>query len=657
MYFRVRTEIGSDSAAVFKDRSRISEASSSFNGRGEERICLHKTGDGEAQFLMSIPFGKEKRKGNILSSFLSSLGVSADGRSVWEEVDGKIFSSLAGEARKARFLSDIEEMVPGRHGRRSSAADAALVDSILPPLGRKSSPLSESVTLKEEIGRIKRTKERGFYGHPVHYIFLMDSEDAVNESLLLLLNALNSRGRLVSRRVIRVYRPGERRRFMMDDCDFSSLSLSAYKAAKGGTVVLFPGDLRAEGGEFSPDDIDIEELARDVKTDLHDVLTVVVLPRSCAREAFALIQEVGEADFIVINEKDIPLSDIPRTFLNWAKRDGIGRYYSSGSVTVPDDVKFLSETEAEKMYKDWYRNVLRTEIYPEYSSVGSMKTEEKDDGVSSYDKLHSLIGLGPVKEIMDEIIDFNTYSRMLLSTKSRRITMSRHMVFTGNPGTAKTTVARLFASVMREKGILPKGELIEVGRQDIVARYVGWTAKNVGNIFRRARGSVLFIDEAYSLMDDRSGSFGDEAINAIVQCMENQRDDTIVIFAGYPDRMELFLERNPGLRSRISRIVNFADYSSSELYSILSLMASEDGTILDDSVHDSVIGIFDEARESDDFGNGRFVRNIYEEARMKAVRRALRNGNTDTIVLSGGDFSLSETDAGKKRKGTIGFGF
>ena len=658
MYFRVRTKIGSDSASAFRDRSRVSEAASSFNGMGEERICLHKAGDGEAEFLMSIPFGEVKRKGNLLSLFLSSFKVTADDRIVWEEIDGKTFSSLASEARKSRFLSDIEEMVPGGHKLRRSTADAAVVDSILPPPSRKSSSLSESVTLKEEIGRIRRTKARGFYGHPVHYIFLMDSEEAVNESLSLLLNALNSRGRLVSRRVIRVYRPEERRRLIMDDCDFSSLSLSAYKAAKGGTVVLFPGDLREEGGEFSPGDIDIDDLVEVVKADLHDVLTVVILPRSCSETASFLIGEVGDANFIVINERDIPRSDIPRTFRVWAKRDGVSRYYKAQSVTVPDDVNSLSVTEAEKMYRDWYRNILRTEIYPEYSAIGSMKSEEKEkEGVSSYDKLQSLIGLESVKEIMNEVIDFNAYNRMLLSSNRKGMTMSRHMVFTGNPGTAKTTVARLFASVMREKGILPKGELIEVGRQDIVARYVGWTAKNVENIFRRARGSVLFIDEAYSLMDGNGGSFGDEAINAIVQCMENQRDDTIVIFAGYPDRMESFLERNPGLRSRISRIVNFDDYSSSELYDILRLMCSEDGTLLDDTVHDSVIPIFDEVRDNSDFGNGRFVRNLYESARMKAVRRALRDGSTDTIVLTGGDFSRPQTTADTARRSPIGFGF
>ena len=127
-----------------------------------------------------------------------------------------------------------------------------------------------------------------------------------------------------------------------------------------------------------------------------------------------------------------------------------------------------------------------------------------------------------------------------------------HMVFTGNPGTAKTTVARLFARILKENGVLSKGDLIECGRSDLVGKYVGWTAVQVKNMFKKAKGSVLFIDEAYSLCDDRSGSYGDEAINTIVQEMENNRDDMVVIFAGYPKEMNDFLDRNPGLRSRIA---------------------------------------------------------------------------------------------------------
>lgn len=157
-----------------------------------------------------------------------------------------------------------------------------------------------------------------------------------------------------------------------------------------------------------------------------------------------------------------------------------------------------------------------------------------------------------------------------------------HMVFTGNPGTAKTTVARLFARIMRENGLLSRGHLVEVGRGDLVGKYVGWTAQTVQKKFEQAEGGVLFIDEAYALVDDRSGSYGDEAINTIVQEMENHRDDMVVIFAGYPDRMEEFLQKNPGLRSRIAYHVPFADYSVEELCSIAALTARKKGLHLDD---------------------------------------------------------------------------
>lgn len=143
-----------------------------------------------------------------------------------------------------------------------------------------------------------------------------------------------------------------------------------------------------------------------------------------------------------------------------------------------------------------------------------------------------------------------------------------HMVFIGNSGTAKTTAARLFARIMKDNGLLSKGQLIEVGRGDLVGKCVGWTAQTVQAKFKVAIGGVLFIDEAYSLVDKHSGSFGDEAINTIVQEMENHREDVVAIFAGYPNKMEGFLQKNPGLRSRIAFHVPFADYTSDEISTI-----------------------------------------------------------------------------------------
>lgn len=198
-----------------------------------------------------------------------------------------------------------------------------------------------------------------------------------------------------------------------------------------------------------------------------------------------------------------------------------------------------------------------------------------------------------------------------------------HMVFSGNPGTAKTTVARLFAKIMKDNVVLSTGQLVEVGRSDLVGKYVGWTAKTVKKRFSEAIGGVLFIDEAYSLVDDCDGSYGDEAINTIVQEMENHRDEMVVIFAGYPDKMQTFLSKNPGLRSRIAFQVHFEDYNKDELCSIAKHVAEENGFKLTDDSLSKMSDIFGDAMKRPDFGNGRYVRNLIERSRMAQASRLI----------------------------------
>lgn len=166
--------------------------------------------------------------------------------------------------------------------------------------------------------------------------------------------------------------------------------------------------------------------------------------------------------------------------------------------------------------------------------------------------------------------------------------------------------------------------LQSVGRADLVGKYVGWTAQIVKNKFKQAKGSVLFIDEAYALLEDRSGLYGDEAINTIVQEMENHREDMVVIFAGYPKEMEAFLARNPGLRSRIAFHLPFEDYSARELYQIARLLAEEKGMSFAPQVEEKLIPIFQDALQTEGFGNGRFARNLVEQAQMKQADRLMR---------------------------------
>ena len=157
-----------------------------------------------------------------------------------------------------------------------------------------------------------------------------------------------------------------------------------------------------------------------------------------------------------------------------------------------------------------------------------------------------------------------------------------------------------------------------------MGRYVGWTAPLIQEKFKQAEGGVLFIDEAYSLVDDRNGSYGDEAINTIVQEMENHRDDVVVIFAGYQDKMEGFLDKNPGLRSRIAFHVPFEDYNAEELCEIAELFVKKNGMCFADGAVDKLRGLFAEARKEKNFGNGRYVRNVVEQAKMAQASRLLK---------------------------------
>ena len=258
-----------------------------------------------------------------------------------------------------------------------------------------------------------------------------------------------------------------------------------------------------------------------------------------------------------------------------------------------------------------------------------------------------MIGLTEAKKVINQALNYYKAQKLFAEKGMKADKPAMHMVFTGNPGTAKTSVARLFARIMKDNDLLSKGNLIEVGRGDLVGKFVGWTAPAIQKKFREAQGSVLFIDEAYSLVDDRSGSFGDEAINTIVQEMENHRDDVVVIFAGYPDEMERFLQKNPGLRSRIAFHVPFADYDTTELCDIASLIANKKGLSLSDDAQKKLISVFENAKAENDFGNGRYVRNVIEKAKMAQATRLLAMdfesiSDNDVVTICADDIEMPE---------------
>ena len=248
--------------------------------------------------------------------------------------------------------------------------------------------------------------------------------------------------------------------------------------------------------------------------------------------------------------------------------------------------------------------------------------EDIADKRNYMDELQDLVGIKSAKDQVKRILAFAKMRKAMEENGEHLEPITLNMEFVGNPGTAKTTVARIVAGLLKEIGIIKTGEFIEVGRADLVAQYVGQTAPMVKNVFQRAKGGVLFIDEAYSLLEEGRGGFGDEAINMIVQEMENNRKDTIVIFAGYPDEMEKFFLRNPGLRSRVPFRVNFEDYNVEEMLDICKLEAFKKGFLTDDMADKKIMEICEKSIENKNNGNGRFCRNLIE---MGVLNFAFRN--------------------------------
>jgi SpoVK/Ycf46/Vps4 family AAA+-type ATPase len=237
--------------------------------------------------------------------------------------------------------------------------------------------------------------------------------------------------------------------------------------------------------------------------------------------------------------------------------------------------------------------------------------------------LDKLIGLAPVKQDVKTLAHFIEIQKKRRQAGLREAPVSYHCVFTGNPGTGKTTVARILADIYREMGVVNKGHLVETDRSGLVAEYVGQTAVKTNKVIDSALDGVLFIDESYTLVQGGNNDYGGEAIATLLKRMEDDRDRLVVILAGYTDEMKRFIDSNPGLHSRFNRYINFPDYSAQELSEIFLLTAAKSQYVCNDDVKASLVQIMERAVQSKDenFGNGRYVRNLFEKAiQRQAVR-------------------------------------
>lgn len=259
--------------------------------------------------------------------------------------------------------------------------------------------------------------------------------------------------------------------------------------------------------------------------------------------------------------------------------------------------------------------------------------EKNEQSLPPIEELNQMIGLESVKQDVKSLMNMAQIRKIREQRNILQPPMSLHMVFSGNPGTGKTTVARLLGKIYAEMGILSKGQLIEVDRGKLVAKYVGQTAPKVQKVLEEAKGGILFIDEAYSLTSNSSeNDFGQEAVDTLLKGMEDNRDDLIVIVAGYPEPMEEFLSSNPGLRSRFNKFINFPDYTSEELYQIFEKQCSSSSLVLSQKASRLLRRYFRMKYEKRDknFANGRMVRNTFEKILInQANRLALDTDITD----------------------------
>lgn len=274
-------------------------------------------------------------------------------------------------------------------------------------------------------------------------------------------------------------------------------------------------------------------------------------------------------------------------------------------------------------------------------------------------ELDSYIGLESVKREVRNLINMVTVHKLRKEQGLPAAALSLHMVFSGNPGTGKTTVARIMARIYHSLGILSKGQLVEVDRSGLVAGYVGQTALKVKKVIDSALGGVLFIDEAYALNGNAANDFGQEAIDTILKAMEDHRDDLVVIAAGYDDLMDRFIHSNPGLESRFNRFLHFEDYTVDEMMRIFEMQCQKGCYTLERQAAEMVREFI--ARENDDavsFGNARGVRNIFEQilvnqanrlAGMEHVTREDLMAITPADVLAAGGLAA---EAGSPAAGT-----
>jgi SpoVK/Ycf46/Vps4 family AAA+-type ATPase len=268
--------------------------------------------------------------------------------------------------------------------------------------------------------------------------------------------------------------------------------------------------------------------------------------------------------------------------------------------------------------------------------------------------MNSLVGLEDVKQSISSLINTHQANNVRVTQGMTKIPVGLHCVFTGSPGTGKTTVARSVADMYNAIGLLPTNKVVEVDRASLVAGYVGQTAIRVQEVINQAIGGVLFIDEAYSLSLDTGAGFGDEAISTLVKAMEDHREDLAVIVAGYKDPMKSFIDSNQGLKSRFQNIIHFPDYTQGELSQIFLNLCTANQMNISDAGLAKLNKYLADVNPIGEHGNARFIRNLFEKMFANLSNRAASDGVIEIDELK--EFTDLDVPTAEPRKTALGFG-
>ena len=520
----------------------------------------------------------------------------------------------------SRWLDDLEANISNRESmfeRPYFDLNEDLYDGKLPSLKESmenAEKILASKSLKDELKRIySKENEKAFYGHPVHYYISSGTWGAARDIVDVLVPALLKNKRLESKRTTFVNN-------ISSTVNRFDNFRNIFSSADGSVVVVdLSGDLSF--GNFATG---YQKNAKQLGKFLSEFgkNTLFIFVEVIGNTIFKddnLAAIIGNGDIVRIEEGFGDLNKAKNYLDSLVEKSKFAQYKEDNMEKYLEEKLTYSVSDVYAAFDKWYGRGLKSHIYKAYQKYETVKIEKTKVETKPYQKLKEMIGLKDIKEVINQII---AYEKMQARRKSLGLEDSktaRNMLFYGEPGTAKTTVARLMGQILKEEGALEVGHVVECGRQDLVGLYVGWTAKIVEEKFKEARGGILFVDEAYSLSEDRH--YGREAINTLVQLMENYKDEVLVILAGYPDKMEEFIAANNGLRSRIAFQLNFPNYDSDELMGILELMLKEREYTLSDAAKEKCLTLFNKVMHVPNFGNGRFVRNLLEQIELKQSMR------------------------------------